>query len=165
MTTTPLDWIADSALGRYMAESPTAFPIAEMVHVLAIATVIGVIAIVDLRLIGWASTGYRVSRLTRTLLPITWAGFAIAVLSGVLMFSSQPHVYFDNLAFRLKLLALLGAGLNMLAFHFLTWRAIDAWDDAPAGPVAVRAAGAISLALWVLVVFLGRWIGFTMDPF
>jgi hypothetical protein len=132
---------------------------------MAITTVIGVIAIVDLRLLGLASTAYPVSRLTKSLLPLTWVGFAVAVASGLLLFSSQPITYFENFAFRMKMVMLVAAGLNMAVFHLLTMRGIALWDrDAPV-PTSAKIAGLLSMLIWVMIVIFGRWIGFTMSPF
>jgi hypothetical protein len=160
-----LDAIGASPIGSFMAESATAFPWVETVHVVAITTVIGVIAIVDLRLIGVASTSYSISRLTKALLPLTWFGFALAAVTGLLLFSSQPVTYFHNFAFRTKMVLLIAAGLNMVVFHLVTMRGIALWDrDAPV-PGAAKAAGVLSILIWVLIVICGRWVGFTMAPF
>ena len=160
-----LEAIGGSGIGLFMAENAAAFPWVETIHVIAISTVIGVIAIVDLRLIGLASTSYAISRLTKSLLPLTWIGFTLALLSGLLLFSSQPVTYFNNFAFRMKMVLLVAAALNMAVFHLLTMRGIALWDrDAPV-PAAAKTAGLISMIIWVLIVICGRWIGFTMSPF
>ena len=82
---------------------------------------------------------------------------------GALMFISQPVGYFHNVAFRLKILLLVLAGLNMLVFQLITGRDVAAWDGAVV-PVAGRIAGMLSLALWIAIVFFGRQVGFTMSP-
>ena len=157
--------IADSAIATLVRENGVVFPWLEAVHVMAISVVVGTIAIVDLRLLGLASNSYAVSRLTRSMLPLTWTAFALAAATGLLMVSSQPERYLANFAFRMKMLMLLAAGLNMAVFHLLTSRGLALWDrDAPV-PTAAKAAGIISMAIWVTIVALGRWIGFTMAPF
>jgi hypothetical protein len=160
-----LDALGSSSLGEFMAANPAAFPAVETLHVLAITTVIGLIAIVDLRLIGLAAASYPVTRLTRDLLPATWIAFAIAVVTGALLFTSQPVLYVGNTAFRLKMLLIAAAGINMLVFHRITMRDIAAWDISGPVPGAVRFAGGFSLLLWIFVVAFGRWIGFTSAPF
>lgn len=160
-----LEALGASPIGVFMAENASAFPWVETFHVMAITTVIGVIAIVDLRLIGVASTAYPVSRLTRALLPVTWIAFAFAMVTGLLLFSSQPLTYYDNFAFRMKMVLLVAAGFNMVVFHLLTMRGIALWDrDAPV-PVAAKVAGILSILIWILIVIFGRWVGFTMSPF
>src|SRR5690606_41017237 len=92
---------------------------------------------------------------------LTWAAFFVAVLTGALMFSANANTYFVNTAFRLKLLALLGAGINMAVFQGLTVRSVRHWDQGTRAPLAGRFAGAASILLWVTIIFLARWIGFT----
>lgn len=157
--------INDSAIGTIVRENGIIFPWLEVVHVMAITTVVGTIALVDLRLIGAASTSYPISRLTKALLPLTWIAFAIAFVSGALMFCSNPINYFANFAFRMKMVMLLAAGLNMAVFHLLTMRGISLWDRDARVPGAAKVAGVLSILIWVTIVALGRWIGFTMSPF
>jgi len=158
-------WIDSTAVATYIRENDSAFPWLEVFHIMATGLVLGVISIVDLRLLGLAATGYRTSRLMRSLLPLTWGAFAVALLTGALMFTSQPELYLQNTAFRIKLLLLVLAGLNMAVFHLWTQRGIAVWDEGGPIPIGARLAGLISLGLWVGVVFAGRFVGFTIDPF
>jgi hypothetical protein len=157
-----LEWLETTDLSLFLQQSVWAFPTIESAHVLAISLVIGTIAVLDLRLLGLASVKWPVAKLAHFVLPYTWGVFLLAATTGALMFTSQPRGYFDNLDFRSKMLVLLAAGTNMLAFHFLTCRDFRAWDRDAAVPVAGKVAGALSLACWVTIVFLGRQIGFTM---
>jgi len=160
-----LEQLGETQIGTLIRENGAIFPWIEAVHVMAITLVVGSIFVVDLRLVGVASTTYPVSRLTRSLLPLTWVAFALALCTGLLLFSSQPTTYFDNFAFRLKMVMLLAAGLNMALFHMLTARSMPMWDNAPALPMSARAAGLISILIWITIIACGRWIGFTMAPF
>ncbi|MBO9669920.1 MAG: hypothetical protein J7485_05335 [Sphingobium sp.] len=160
-----LDTIGASAVGTFMATNPIAFPVVETIHVMAITAVIGFILIVDLRLIGIASQRYSVSGLARTLLPSTWIAFCIAVITGSLLFSSNPSTYAGNFAFQMKLGLIAAAGLNMLLFHLVTMRSIAQWDHAARLPAAARGAGLASILIWIFVAGFGRWVGFTIAPF
>ena len=60
------------------------------------------------------------------------------------------------------MLLLLLAGVNMLTFHFLTYRNIADWDVDRTPPAGARLAGGLSLLFWIGVVIFGRWIGFTL---
>ena len=143
-------------------ENEYAFPWIETVHVLAITLVVGSIAVVDLRLLGWASRDRTVSRLSADVLPVTWIAFGVAAVSGFLLFASNAPKYLDNPYFRGKLVLLVLAGLNMLVFQFGARRALATWDAAAVTPRAAQLAAAVSLVIWTLVVGAGRWIGFTM---
>ena len=160
--TTPalIQHIQASPFGEWMRNSVLAMPCVESTHVLAVALLFGTIMVVDLRLLGALDTRRPVTRLSGEMLRLTWAAFATAVVTGSLMFAANAATYYGNTAFRLKMLALLAAGVNMAVFQLVTFRNVAVWDRG-APPRAARVAGALSLLLWISVVFLGRWIGFT----
>jgi hypothetical protein len=153
-----LERIQGSALAEWMRYTNGAMPIVEALHVAAAVAVFGTVLIVDLRLLGLADSSRAYARLSRETLRLTWLAFAVAAVTGVLMFATSAEVYFANVAFRWKTLALLGAGLNMAFFQLVTARGAAGTEPPPR---AARAAGLTSLLLWAAVVLLGRWIGFT----
>jgi hypothetical protein len=153
--------IEASAPARWMRTSLAAMPVVEALHVLAGATVFGTVFIVDLRLLGLPNTRRPVTRVCSEMLRLTWIAFAVSVTAGALMFAANAHTYVGNTAFRLKMLALLTAGVNMAIFHAVTFRTVGRWDQGVPSPLAARLAGAVSILLWVAVIFLARWIGFT----
>jgi hypothetical protein len=153
-------WLNDTSLAETVRANPLMFPWLESVHVLAITLVVGSIAAVDLRLLGLASRSQPITKLVRDILPLTWISFVVAVLTGTTLFMSNAVDYAHNVSMQLKMLLLVIAGLNMLVFHFVTYRSVGAWADAARAPLPVRLAGAASLVLWIGVVVSGRWIGF-----
>jgi hypothetical protein len=156
--------LENSGLADNVRENDLLFPVVESIHVLAICLVVGSILVVDLRLLGLASTRWPVSRLTRAILPLTWIAFVVAVASGGLMFISNATKYLGNGFFVAKMILIGIAGLNMVVFHFVGARDLSKWDDQSRPPFSARLAGGLSLLLWVAVVACGRWIGFTMQP-
>jgi hypothetical protein len=159
--TSVIDSIQASGLAEWMRTSVKAMPIVESIHVLAAASVFGTILIVDLRLLGFPDTRRAFTRVCDELLRLTWVAFALAVVTGALMFAANASTYFGNTQFRLKMLALLGAGLNMAIFQRITFRTVGAWDTGAPTPLAGRVAGAASILIWVAVIFFARWVGFT----
>lgn len=143
-----------------IAESTWLFPFFETVHVLALTVVVGSVAMMDMRLLGVGSKERSITELTRSVLPWTWTAFAVAAVCGAMLFSSKAATYYANIPFRVKMVCLAFAAVNMLVFHLFTERDIAAWDRGRP-PLRVRIAGAISLCLWVVIVATGRWIGFT----
>jgi len=153
-----LDTIANSLATTWLAEEMTdstwLFGAVESVHVIALTLVFGSIALVDLHLLGLAERGRDTGALIRRLLPLTWAGFALAAATGCTLVFANPQGYFANFAFRAKIVALALAGINVVVFHFFVQ---------PRGhALAARVSGGVSLALWLTIVSLGRWIGFTI---
>jgi hypothetical protein len=158
-----LQSIYDSPVGSSIRQSGVLFPWIESIHVLMATTVVGTIAIVDLRLIGYASHRRGALKLILDLLPFTWVAFALAAITGSLLFTSNAPSYAANGPFMSKMVVLLLAGINMAIFHLTAYRRIGQWNDALPPPRGVRIAGATSLTLWIVIVFLGRWIGFTIQ--
>jgi cbb3-type cytochrome oxidase subunit 1 len=157
-----LTWLESTSLAVYIAESTVAFPAIEIVHVVAIALVFGTIAIVDFRLLGLGSNNRAVTELCRDVLPWTWAAFAVAAFTGTLLFITQAMNYIENPAFRMKMLLMFAAAINMVVFEFITFRGVAKWDrDVPVAP-AGKLAGAVSLVCWLGVVGFARWVGFTV---
>ena len=160
MTLTSIYAISDQPWAQAIAGG-WLFPFFETLHVFSLIAVLGSIAIVDWRLIGFARKENSVVFLSRQALPWTWAGFVMAIISGAMMFVGQIQEYSTNPAFLTKMLLLALAGVNMLAFHFIPWKTVQAWDRQSPPPVAARVAGALSLTFWIGVIACGRWIAFT----
>jgi hypothetical protein len=155
-------WIYDTSFAESIRSSALAFPWLESIHVLAIALVLGTIAVADLRLLGLASLKRPVTQLLDEVLPVTWVAFGIALITGLAMFTSNAVEYAHNTPFQLKMLMLVLAGLNMVVFQLITFRGVGEWNEARATPPAARFAGAFSLVAWISIVAFGRWIGFTI---
>ena len=151
-----------SSFGISIAESTWAFPTIETLHVIALVTVVGTIMVMDLRLLGLAGNKVAVTKMSKDTLPWTWAAFVLAALTGTLMWISKASTYMINPYFLWKMGFLAAAGLNMLYFHFKTYQTVDEWDSTAAIPTGAKVAAALSLLLWLAVVFFGRAIGFTL---
>jgi hypothetical protein len=155
------DFMQNSALSEYLRTSLKAMPIVEAIHVMAVATVFGTIALVDLRLLGYPNVQRSFSRLHHELLQWTWIAFGIAFVTGVLLLFVNAVTYYRNTAFWLKMGVIVLAGINMLIFEYVTAKSVAKWDKRVLPPAAARTAGALSIIFWIGVIFLGRWIGFT----
>ena len=151
-----------SSLGIGIAESLWAFPMIETIHVMALVTVFGTVMIMDLRLLGVASTKMPVTEVSSDTLKWTWIGFVLAAITGTLLFVSKASTYMVNPYFLTKLGLLAAAGLNMLIFHFVTYKSVNDWDSSGTLPSGAKLAGILSILFWVIIVFCGRAIGFTL---
>jgi hypothetical protein len=153
-------WLADSPWSIDLHESQYAYSIIESVHVWAMSVFFGLAVMFDLRLLDWTFRGVPVSEFNRRLLPWTIAAFVVMVISGTLLFFAIPLRSYQNIFFRTKMLLLLLAGLNVLIFHSRVFPGVAAWDADGVPPRRARIAGALSLALWVSIVFSGRMIAY-----
>src|SRR3954470_274090 len=131
-----LDWLEKTALAVNIRDSLLWFPLLESTHVIGLAIVVGTVVIIDLRLLGLATTHRSFSRLGADTLPWTLGGFAIAAITGVLMFMTNATVYFHNTWFRAKVALLALAAVNAIAFELTARRRVGEWDLARAAPPA-----------------------------
>ena len=159
------DSLEASPVGEFVASSAWAFPTIESVHVIALVTVVGTVAIMDLRLLGLASGKWSVTQMSNDTLRWTWMGFLLAAITGTLLFVSKAHIYAREPWFIGKLALIAAAGVNMAVFHFTTWKTVTDWDSARSLPTAAKVAGALSMLCWILAIFFGRWIGFTLGHY
>ena len=99
-----------SGLANRIRESLYLFPLIESTHVIGLTLVFGTITIIDLRLLGIASTRRPFTRIASDILKWTWAAFVLTVTTGLLMFITNAGVYYNNFYFRTKMTLLLLAG-------------------------------------------------------
>jgi hypothetical protein len=129
------------------------FPLLEIIHIAGFALAIGTIFMVDLRLIGAGMRRQKASQLARAVAPWTLGGLAAVLISGPLIWSSDPNMYLHNRAFDFKMAAFLLA----LAYQYTIHRSVALRDAAP--PVSVP-VGILSVALWITVIAGGIFIAF-----
>ena len=131
-----------------------AFPLFECIHIASFAMSVGTIALVDLRLLGLGMRRQTAAQLVKDTMLWTLAGLIIVITSGLVIFTSDPLRYFYSPAFRFKIICLLIAILYNYTIH----RKV-ALSKAP--PLVAGLVGAVSLLLWVAIVFAGLFYAFT----
>ena len=141
--------------GVYLRESTYGFSVLVTVHVVALCIFLGLIVMMDLRLVGVANLRSPASEVQARLFPWQMVGFTIIVLSGVLLFWSQPLRYYGKTFFWWKMGLMVLAGVNAGIIHTITHRSEAAWDSR-----AARIAGAASLVLWAGVLTFGRLLAY-----
>jgi hypothetical protein len=141
--------------GVYLRESTYGFSVLITVHVVALGIFLGLIVMMDLRLVGVANLRSPASEVQARLFPWQMVGFTIIVLSGLLLFWSQPLRYYGKTFFWCKMGLMVLAGVNAGIIHTITHRSEAAWDSR-----AARIAGAASLVLWAGVLTFGRLLAY-----
>ena len=129
------------------------FPLLEIIHIVGFAVAIGSIFIQDLRMLGAGWQKQVPSESRKDFAPWTLGGFAAALLSGPLIWTSDPNMYLNNPAFQFKMCALLVG----LLYHYTIHRKV-ALSDSSARAVAL--VGIVSIVLWVSVIASGIFIAF-----
>jgi hypothetical protein len=142
--------IEASGLAGFLRASRWIYPAVNALHVLGVALLVGSVAPMDLRLVGLWRRELPVATVLRLLRPVAAAGAGLAVTTGALLFAVQARDYVALPAFWLKM-ALVALGLA----HALANPRLAA-----ATRGRQRLAGALSLAVWIVVLGLGRLLGY-----
>ncbi len=160
----PLLWLHDTAFGTLIRESTWAEPIIETIHVLTLTIFLGLIILLDLRLLDLALRKTRVSMIFSQLKPWIFSAFGIMLVTGISLFAGDPVLFYGTVFFKLKMIMLLAAAVNVVVFNFTLGRTLVQWDQFPRTPRGAKVTGWLSLILWISVVACGRGIAYVLPP-
>jgi hypothetical protein len=150
--------LEQSGLGQTIRDSLWIYPLANVLHVLAVALLLGSIVVFDLRVLGFGK-GVATDRLASLALPVSMGALCVAALTGFIMFTAEATAYLRNPVFLTKMGLIVLALVNIVVFHRGAFRTIKAWGFTSAPPAARLTAG-VSLALWLCIVVAGRFIAY-----
>lgn len=159
-----LAWLDATEFSRWIRNSTYAEPIVETIHVLTLTLFLGFAVLLDLRLLGLCMKKRRVSEVLGQFNPFLLGGFGVMVTSGVLLFSGDPVDFYSTMFFKIKMILLVFAGLNVLIFNATIGRKVAEWDGAAKTPQAAKFAAIVSLVLWAAIVAAGRAIAYALPP-
>jgi hypothetical protein len=131
-----------------------AYGLTEVVHILSLALGVGLITVVDLRVLGIGPVQATPERLLRSTAVGTVIGLVLAVTSGLLIAATDPIRYFNHPTMQLKLLLVVVG----LAFNYAVHNRVLGRAHAPA---AARTVAIMSLFVWTSAVFGGIFYAFT----
>ena len=142
------------------------YPIVNASHILGIALLVGGILPLNLRLMGFLQA-QPVTALARICVPIAATGLSLAIISGLMLFSVKPVDYVYTDIFLVKLVLIGAALINIVLVRYNpSWRemvqAEDSIMNTSEPDLKLRIAGAVSLTIWIAVLFLGRFVGYFM---
>jgi hypothetical protein len=147
-----------TSLVRWVAESDYGYPTVLTLHSIGMALVVGIVLMIDLRIVGFAKT-VSLTALRRFFF-VMWIGFAINLVSGSLLFLANHTAFLHNTAFLTKLSLLI---VGAIATAFLSRDVAQSNDSGQVSPRA-RVIAAISIAVWLGAITAGRIVGYTSVP-
>ena len=125
------------------------FPTLEVFHILGIVLLVGTTAMVDFAVLGFGLKSPGPAEIAQQLRVWSWTGLGLILLSGPMMFLTDPDMYYLNHAFQAKMVLLLAAlGVQ----HSVHRKAVAAGGR--------KGISVLSLSLWASVAFGGIFIGF-----
>jgi hypothetical protein len=156
-------WLGATRASAMVLASPVAWPACETLHFIGLALLIGTVFALDLRMLG-VFKGLSIGGLHRL---SRWGivGFSICFLTGLVFFVGAPSQYIRNPIFYLKLLAIVLAGVNALVFEFKILPEMTDLGPDSVAPYSAKLTAAVSIVLWICVMFFGRMLPFLGEAF
>jgi Family of unknown function (DUF6644) len=155
-------WIQHTAWATTFRQADLFFPLVEGTHILALSLSVGLILMLDFRLLGIGFQSEPVSRIMKQVMPWALPGFGIVFTTGILLFLAQAESAYTNDYFRAKMLMLVLLGVNAALFQFKYYPSLAEWDTSDAVPVGARVIAALSLILWMVVIACGRLMAYEL---
>ncbi len=154
------EWLDSLSISTSLHESFYLYNWIETTHVLTLMLSLGMLFVIDARMLGWWFTNVPASRLAERLNRPMWIGFSIMIVTGLLLYIAIPVRTTQSIWFRIKVILLFVAAINALAFN--RWLATSAasWDLDRVPPQRARIAAATSLCVWAGVIVCGRFIAY-----
>ena|ERR1700674_161715 len=150
-------WLASTEFSKLMVQNKWWWAFMMDMHFIGLSLLVGVIGALDLRMLGFAKE-LPIAPLHR-FVPWAIAGFVINLATGVLAFIGMPLFYTYDMAFWLKMLAILLAGVNVGVFYLTgVFRQVERLGPGEEAPISAKFIAASSMALWFAVIMLGRYI-------
>ncbi len=156
-----LNWLQNTGWATSLKESTLVFPLVEGSHLLALSFSVGMVMVLDLRLLRVCLRNRPAALVMRELMPWSLTGFAVMLATGFALFASQAVSAWNNPFFRVKMILLVLSGLNALYYQLRYYPRMAEWDrdGAPAG---VRAIAVLSLIFWIGVIACGRTMAYEL---
>ena len=150
--------LQQTALGRWIGESGSllGYPMLLFLHTLGLATIAGLNAGINLRILGIAP-GIKLAPMVR-FYPAMWLAFAITVISGLGLLIADAATKLAQPVFYVKLLLVL---LAVVTMQIMKTRVLaDPQLDERPFPARARTLAMASLLLWIGATIAGRLIAY-----
>jgi hypothetical protein len=151
----------NETIGTWINLKPWVWPAMETIHFIALGLLLGVVLIVNLRMLGvMKSVPFPAFH---AILPLGILGFALNVFTGMGFFVATPGQYTQNIAFYGKVVLILAAAANTLYLTVFD----EVWTLGPEdeAPLTAKVIAGSGILLWIGVMFFGRMLPFIGNSF
>lgn len=154
------EWLDTHAWSTGLHESFYMYNWVESTHVITLMIFLGMLCVIDLRMLGLVMTQVPASKIAARLNTPMMIGFVIMIVTGLLLYYAVPVRTTQSIWFRIKFVLLIVAGINAWLFHRRMTDSVSTWGNDKKAPRRLRYAAGLSLALWAGVVTTGRLIAY-----
>ena len=157
------EWLSVTAPSQVIQNVTWIIPSVQTVHIICISILFGAAAMVDLRVLGFAMRSQSATVMSRRLLPYIWGALPVLLLTGAILIEGEPVRSLESPAFQIKMVLLVFA----IAVTLFVQKSLVA--DAPLGAMpnertaSEKVLAVLSLAIWIAIIFAGRYIAYTAN--
>jgi hypothetical protein len=152
-------WLALTPFSLTLQNVGWIVPAVQTVHILAIGVVISAVFMVNLRLMGILGVDQTLARVSARFLVVIWWTLPVLLATGAVLIIAEPARSLGSAAFQLKMVLLsLAIIVTLYCQHVLMRESVLAGRRS--GPNTARMVAAVSLLLWIGIIFAGRWIAY-----
>jgi hypothetical protein len=155
--------LSATPLSQALQTTEWIIPAVQTVHIIAVATVITSILMVDLRLMGFTARSQSIATVAHRYLPLVWYALPVLLLTGATLIIAEPSRSLQNPVFMLKMGLLLLAVSVTLTCQLPLRKDARYWDEPASRRRKLRLLGYLSLPLWIAILFAGRWIAYVQS--
>ncbi len=153
-------WLDSMSWSTELHESLYMYAWIESTHVLTLTVFLGMLFIIDMRMLGLTFTNVPASTIAERLDIPMRIGMGLMVVTGFILYFAIPVRSTQSIWFRIKVVLMIAAVINALLFQKQMREADGSWDHDRKAPKRIRVGAALSLGLWSAVVITGRTIAY-----
>lgn len=135
------------------ADTVLAYPTILAAHTFGLAFLVGLSAVIALRILGFAP-GLPLAPLER-FFPLIWVGFWVNAVSGVVLLSLTPADFLTNATFYIKMLGVAGAVASVRLLRTSVFSRPASLDTKPV-PMKGKFLAGTALTFWAVAIVGGR---------
>ena len=154
-----LETLQNSEFSQWLLVSVWGYPILLTLHSIGLALLVGLLIIIDLRVLG-------VPRMLpflpfNRLMALIWGAFAVNLGSGLALFVADGVKFFNSTAFRFKFASIvIGIVLAIVIKNTVLNQAPRLDAERGAAPVTAKALAAVSILMWISAIGFGRYMAY-----
>jgi hypothetical protein len=153
-------WLEHTSMSQTIQTVSWIVPAVQTVHILAIAAVMGSVLMINLRLMGVVGRDQPLPRFSKRFLPVIRWTLPVLLATGIIMIIGEPARSLENAIFQLKMCLLIAAIIVTFGYQIPLGKNPSFWQMTKVRRGVSLVIALLSLALWVGIVFAGRWIAY-----
>lgn len=163
------EWVQTTRPSVALRLTEWSIPVLQSIHILMIGIVFVSIFVVALRVLGRTRTDQPLAEVVARFKPWVYGALVVMLLTGTLLAIAEPIRQVTTVSFWLKMALIVVGVAGVAAFSRKVRRAAAA--GANGGPTlytpsaGVKALAAGTIVLWLVIIFLGRAIGYDVEIF